>query len=177
MKSLIISRLCLALAVCIGSITLLAAENQDLCTEERLLSYFPKDFVMMTLNKYQIPKDRWDGINRDLAEKDFEIISIVEEKASRLTPNPLRDPKERHVAVKIFRETLQESFSSVMNMHGVSDQNQIHAMLDDIQRQKAELFAQCMDKHPPRLNDQQSNPQEEGRNPDDDDDEYEWEDY
>jgi len=167
MKSLFSVKILMVLSLCVGSLTLSAQPSDEECSEEKLFSYFPKEFVMNTLQKFQVPKDRWEPIYHDLASKDDEIIKTVEDKASRLSPNPLQDPKERHVAVKIFRETLQQVFTNVMNTHGISNENQIKMMLDDIQKQKAELFATCMKKKAPQGS-------EKGQQPAGEDDDYGW---
>jgi hypothetical protein len=122
----------------------LAAASAEDCSRDLLMAYFPKPFVNTTLEHFNVPKDQWDAINKELAEKDKEIVKNVEEKAGKMTPNPLTDPQQRQAAVKLFRETLLDSFSGVMKAHGVKDEKQIQAMLDDIQQQKAKRFAQCM---------------------------------
>ncbi len=122
------------------------AVGSDDCSRELLLAYFPRVFVNETLKKFNVPSDKWDRINKGLTEKDKEVIKIVEDKASKLNPNPLKDPQQRQTAIKIFRETLLQLFSDVMKSNGVSDDTQIQAMLDDIQQRKAERFAQCMEK-------------------------------
>lgn len=120
-------------------------KSEDECSQEILLSYFPGVFVAETLNRFNIPKDQVDAIKRELLARDKEIIKQVEAKASKMSPNPLKDPEQRQVAVKLFRETLFENFSVVMKAHGVKDDKQIQAMLDDIQQQKAKRFARCME--------------------------------
>lgn len=122
----------------------------DECSRELLLSYFPETFVNETLKKNNVPKDQWDAINKELSSKNDSVIKLVEEKAQKMDPNPLKDPSQRQAAVKIFRDTLFEVFSGVMKQHGVTDDQQIRAMLDDIQHQKAVRFAQCMDKNFPK---------------------------
>lgn len=115
--------------------------------QDEMMSYFPKKFVAQTLEKYKVPQGQRLAIQNSLAEKDMEVISLVEEKAAKMDPNPLKDPKLRQEAVKIFRDSLYEVFSKVMQAHGVTDKDELHAMLDDIQRQKAEYFAQTMEAH------------------------------
>lgn len=127
--------------------TLNALEEQlqeDECSQEILLSYFPEVFVKETLTKNNIPREKWDAINRDLASRDKEIIKIVESKAAKMNPNPLKDPQQRQMAVKLFRDTLVENFSAVMKSNGINDDKQIQVMLEDIQQQKAKRFARCM---------------------------------
>ena len=116
------------------------------CSHELLISYFPKVFVQETLKKFNVPQDKWDAIINELGEKDKLVIKTVEEKAASLDPNPLKDPKLRQDAVKLFRETLTNIFSSTLKAQGITDEKQIQDMLDDIQQQKAKRFASCMSK-------------------------------
>jgi len=123
-----------------------ADQSVDECSKELLLAYFPEVFVTETLKKFNVPQDKWDGIKKDLTSKDKDVIKIVEEKASKMDPNPLKDPQQRQAAVKIFRETLLQIFGDTMRANGISNQSQIQSMLDDIQQQKAKRFAKCMEK-------------------------------
>lgn len=131
----------------------------DECSRELLISYFPKAFVTETLKKYNVPQDKWDAIASDLAQKDKQVIKTVEDKASKLNPNPLKDPQQRQAAVKLFRETLTDLFSSTLKANGITDDKQIGDMLNDIQQQKAKRFAMCMQKMT------QSEPQESTTSP------------
>lgn len=118
----------------------------DECSRELLISYFPKIFVTETLKKYNVPQDKWDAIASDLEQKDKQVIKTVEDKASKMNPNPLKDPQQRQAAVKLFRETLTDLFSSTLKANGITDDKQIADMLNDIQQQKAKRFAMCMQK-------------------------------
>lgn len=122
------------------------AAEDDECAKEILLAYYPGIFVEETLSKFNVPKEEWPAIVKELGERDKQIIKQVEAKASKMPSNPLKDPQQRQVAVKLFRDTLLENFADVMHSHGVNDDKQIQAMLDDIQQQKAKRFARCMDK-------------------------------
>jgi len=138
------------LRACIGVAALFTASSAlsvDECLEELMISYYPEHFVAETLEKFQIPQAQRSAIIRELAEKDQEVVATVEERAAKMTPNPLRDPAHRQEAVKIFRDTLYGLFANVMENHGINDKEQIHAMLDDVQQQKAKEFAACMDVH------------------------------
>lgn len=120
----------------------------DECSKEILLSYFPEPFVTPTLKKFNVPQDKWDAIVKGLAEKNKDVLRLVEEKASKLDPNPFKgfDPSQRAAAVKIFRETLTQVFGEVLKANGVTDDTQIAQMLEDIQKQKAANFAKCREK-------------------------------
>ena len=136
---------------CFGFLTstLLSAASPaiDECSKELLLAYFPETFVTETLKKFNVPQDKWSGIIKELNTKDKDVIKTVEQKASQIDPNPLKDPQQRQAAVKIFRETLLQIFGDVLKANGITDQKHIQSMLDDIQQQKAKRFAQCMEKH------------------------------
>ena len=135
--------------------------STDECSKELLLSYFPDVFVSQTLKKYNVPQDKWSAISKGLAAKDKDVLKIVEEKASKLSPNPFkdRDPAQRQIAVKIFRETLTQVFNEVLKANGVTDEKQLSAMLDDIQQQKAKNFALCMEKQKQNIQSTPSNAQ------------------
>lgn len=133
-----------------------AANPVEECSKELLLSYFPEALVKETLKKFNVPEAKWDAIVKDLNAKDKDIVKIVEDKASKQNPNPLKDPQQRQAAVKIFRETLLETFSGVMKKNGVTDDSQIQQMLDDVQQQKAKRFAQCMEQQRAKPSEAQS---------------------
>lgn len=137
-----------------------APTAMDECSKELLLSYFPAAFVNDTLKRFNIPEDKWEGINKSLSIKDKDIVKIVEQKASSMTSNPLKDPQQRQTAVKLFRETLLQVFTDALKENGITDANKFQAMLDDIQQQKAKKFAQCMEKQKEQI---QQSPKSESK--------------
>ncbi len=138
--------ICASAAAHLNPLSLSAAADARECSKEMLMSYFPEQYVAQTLDKFEVPQAQKSAIISELAEKDKQVISTIEERAGKMNPNPLRDPQHRQEAVKIFRDTLYELFAQVMQAHGVNDKEQIQAMLDDIQQQKAKAFAACMDQ-------------------------------
>ena len=149
MKTLALKLSLIAFVACLGILAFpVGATAADECSKELLLDYFPKQFVLESLKKFNVPQDKWDAIASSLAAKDKDVVKIVEDKASKLTPNPLkdRDPQQRQIAVKLFRETLLQVFSDALQANGITDQKQLQSMLDDIQQQKARNFALCMEK-------------------------------
>ncbi len=122
-----------------------ALESTEISEDKILMSFFPEPFVAKTLEKFNVPQAQRDTIQKELSEMDEQIIMAVEEKASKMNPNPLLDPSLRKEAIKIFRDTLLEKFSKVMESHGVTNKEEIASMLDDIQKQKAEYFAKKME--------------------------------
>lgn len=134
----------------LGSVASVSADAVDDCSKELLLSYFPEPFVRETLKSNNIPQDKWDAIVNELKSNDKNVVGIVEEKAAKLNPNPLKNPgdqEQRQKAVAIFRETLMEVFTAALNKNGVTDSKQIQTMLDDVQHQKAKRFKECLEKH------------------------------
>ncbi len=125
-----------------------AQAQPDECTKELLLAYFPANYVTATLKKFNVPEDKWSAVIADLAAQDKDVLKRVNEKASKLSPNPFndRDPAQRQIVVKLFRETLLQILGDALKKQGITDENQIKAMSNDIQQQKAENFKQCMEK-------------------------------
>ena len=119
-----------------------ADATADEC-RELLLAYFPEPFVRETLKKFNVPEDKWDAIQKQLADKDKEVIKTVEKRAAQLDTNPLED---RQTAVKLFKETLLQVFTDVMKDNGITDNAKIEMMLKDMNQQKAQRFAKCMQK-------------------------------
>lgn len=117
------------------------------CSREFLIAYFPPSLVEGALKKANIPQDKWAPITKALTASEKDIITQVEDKASKITPNPLKDPQQRQVAVKIFRDTLLSIFSDVLKKNGITDDKQIQQMLDDIQQEKARKFTDCLGQH------------------------------
>jgi hypothetical protein len=125
--------------------------DEERCAKEILMRHFPEKLVEAALKKFQIPEDQQAAIVKELAEKDGNIVKMVEEKASTMNPNPLRDPQMRQQAVRLFRETMLEQFSGVLKAHGVTDDAKIQQMLDEVQLQKAKQFSECMEKMHPEI--------------------------
>ncbi|MEI8365263.1 MAG: hypothetical protein WCF65_02495 [Parachlamydiaceae bacterium] len=143
------------------------------CAKELLLSYFPAPIVNETLKRFDVPQDKWDAISKSLASKDKDVVKTVEQKASTMNPNPLKDPQQRQAAVKLFRDTLLQVFSDAMKENGVTDSSKFQAMLDDIQQQKAKMFAMCMERHKQKAQKQditEGADSEESESDEDDDD-------
>lgn len=125
--------------------TSLSAAMVDECSKELLLAYFPEPFLVQVLKDNDVPESEWAAINQALMSKDRQVVSMVEEKAAAMDPNPLTDAKYRPQAVQLFRETLFEIFAEVMRNHGVTEDAEIQSMLDQIQYLKAERFPKCME--------------------------------
>src|SRR5687768_14205855 len=83
----------------------IAHNGIDECAKELLLSYFPEPIVIETLKRFKVPENKWSGITKSLANKDRDVVKLVEQKASAMTPNPLKDAQQRQAAVKLFRDT------------------------------------------------------------------------
>lgn len=125
----------------------LQAVTVEECSKELLLSFFPETFVVEVLQKYQISKEKWEPIVKGLKEKNDDVIKLVDEQASKMDPNPLKDPSQKQVAVKIFRESLYQVFSGVLKANGITDDQKIQSMLGEIQQLKTKRFAQCMESN------------------------------
>jgi hypothetical protein len=126
------------------------------CSLETFKAFFHPVFVTDVFSRYNVPREEWDAIIHELAEEDKNVFALVEEKAATMDPNPLKDPTQREAAIRLFRDTQIEIFSRVLKAHNITDDQQILSMLDEIQKQKAKAFAECMRsgqiKFPPQEN-------------------------
>lgn len=129
-----------------GETTEVLLSNAMKCTKEELMTFFPQQVVESILLKTKLPKEQATKIAEELSHKDKELSKLVEEKAAKLDPNPFKDLSQRDLAIKIYRETLYEVFSKVLKAHGVTDEDQIQTLLDEVQVAKSKLFIECIRK-------------------------------
>ena len=85
MKKLLLTKLILSVVLGLSAFALphnvVAAEQQDECSKEILLAYFPSVFVNETLDRFKVPKDQWDAINKELVAK---LSSTLKDKNATL---------------------------------------------------------------------------------------------
>lgn len=121
--------------------------DSSLCTKEVLMTFFPQPITKAVLLKHKVPEDKAEVISKELVKKSEAVTKSVEEKASKMETNPFTDLSQRDAAVKLFRETLFEVFSSVIKENQIEmDSNEIQALLDDMQEVKGRLFVECIKK-------------------------------
>lgn len=111
---------------------------------ELFIAFFPRPFVADTLEKFNVPSEKRAAIQEQLTHHELDIISIVEAKAAKMNPNPLNQPDQQEQVIQLFDDAVSQVFTQVLEKNGVSDQEKIMEMLEDIHRQKAERFRRCM---------------------------------
>lgn len=116
------------------------------CTKEVLMTFFPKPVVKAILVQHKITEEKAQQIAQELAQKDREVVKLVELKASEMNPNPFSDLSYRDTAIRLFRETLYEVFAKVLKAHQITDENEIQHLLEDMQAVKGKLFVECIKK-------------------------------
>ena len=121
----------------------------DVCSTELITSFFPDIFVGKTLEKFNIPKDQWESIMDELDKRNKSIRPTLAERGYKINPNLFTDPQQQDAARKLLKDIVVNSFTDVMKIHGINDPKQVKQMLDDIQMQKAEKWAQCMRQDKP----------------------------
>lgn len=114
------------------------------CTKEELKTFFPEPVVRAVLLKANISEADANSIAAELAQKNAQWGKMIREKAAKMNPNPFEDLSQRDVGLKIYRETLYEVFSQVLKAHGISDEDKIQNMLDEIRETKSKLFIECI---------------------------------
>lgn len=143
--------LCYTIVISMSFLTTLKAEtteavlsNSMKCTKEELMTFFPQQVVESILIKAKLSPAQAASIAAELSQKDQKLTKIVEDKAAKLDPNPFKDLSQRDLAIKIYRETLYEVFAKVLKAHGVTNEDQIQALLDEMQAAKSKLFIECI---------------------------------
>jgi hypothetical protein len=143
-------RFVIGLALCMQCYgPLYGDETSDYCSQEALIANFPPTILQETLVQFQIPPEKWEVIRKELIDKDRDFVKELESRASKMSQNPLQDAQQRQTAIKLFRETLYDSFAEVMKAHGIDDAEKIQQMLDDIQMRKARAFGRCFKAQAP----------------------------
>lgn len=117
--------------------------------KEVLRSYFPKTIVTEVLKQNKIDEDKVPAIVDALSKQSGDVLKIVQAKAAKMDPNPLKDPSMHEQTGKLIRDAVLQIFGSVMKANGITDEKQIQTMLDAIQQKKAALFSACMEKAQP----------------------------
>ena len=142
-----------AVVITISSWQTLQAENVSTtlpnsvhCTKEELMRFFPEQIVESILIKGEIPSDQAKKIAYELSRKDQELAKLVETRSAKLDTHSLKTATQRDVAIKIYRETLFEVFAKVLKENGITDDDRIQALLDDLQEERSKLFIECIRK-------------------------------
>lgn len=145
-----IATLCCTTLFSMVSLTALEAqpseETLNKCTKEELMTFFPQQVVESVLLKAHVQKEKAESISKELSQKDRELSKIVENKASKMEQNPFKDLSQRDLAVKIYRETLYEVFAKVLKAHGITNDDQIQSLLEEMSAAKSKLFIDCIKK-------------------------------
>lgn len=121
-----------------------APNTSPLCSKDILMTFFPKPILKAVLLKHGVSTEQAEEISTELAQKDQEVIKGVEEKASKMDPNPFKDLTDRDQALKVFKEVLFDVFANTVKKHGIEDEAKIQTILDDMQSAKGKLFVECM---------------------------------
>lgn len=125
-----------------------AVESTDSinCSKEELMSFFPQPVVQAVLLQAKFSNEEAAAISKELSQKNPDLVKMIDEKASKMDPNPFKDLSQRDQGLKIYRETLYEVFSKVLKVHGIADEDQAHALLEEIRASKSKHFIECIRK-------------------------------
>lgn len=153
MKKMFYYLLCTAISMLCCTIlyaetTEVVLSNSMKCTKEELMRFFPEQLVTSVLIKAKLPKEQANAIAKELSEKDRELERLVEEKSAQVEPNPFKNLSHRDLAIKIYRETLYQVFAKVLKANGITNEDQIQTLLDELQEARSKLFIECIRKQP-----------------------------
>lgn len=117
---------------------------QTPCQELYADDPFPRDIVNQVLERFRVPAEEWEGINRALVRQKPLIKVQIQQKAATLKRNPFNPPEQKVVIGAITREAMIESFGFVLRQHGVKETRQIYEMFDAIEDVKASRIWNCL---------------------------------
>lgn len=113
------------------------------CSKDVMFKFFPKTFVLDVLNDHDVPKEKAQTIADSLYDSDPEVVQLIGQKARNMNPNPLEDVRAENERAKLFRDSLAEVFTETLVTNGITDQQTISQMLDEIQQLRIQRFDQC----------------------------------
>jgi len=90
---------------------------QTPCQELYADDPFPRDIVNQVLERFRVPAEEWEGINRALVRQKPLIKVQIQQKAATLERNPFNPPEQKVVIGAITREVMIESFGFVLRQH------------------------------------------------------------
>lgn len=121
-----------------------SSENNIECSKEELMQFFPQKLVRSVLIKTDMSPAKVTTITIMLSQKDSELSRTIESESEKLDENLMTHVSQREAAAKIYRETLYQVFSKVMNENGITDPDQIQKLLDELQEARSKLFLDCI---------------------------------
>lgn len=123
------------------------------CDPNLLTKFFPSVLVEETLDAYNVPLYNRQWIVKDLANREAEVIRTFENKARMQRPKPLvvneqtlSSPEIRRAVMNLFQESLLEVFTQTLRRYGINNKDQVQAMFDHLENQKAQYFDECVSK-------------------------------
>lgn len=133
----------------LAAASLTAAINpQKDCSDDVLMVFFPKIFVEEVLKEHRIDKQKTDAIAKELATIDDSVITLIEERAKTMKPNPLEDMEAREARNELFSNALLKVFGDVLSRYDIKDRDVQIKMIEEIQNKRLNRWKECADLLP-----------------------------
>lgn len=123
---------------------LFAADLQ--CTSRIAEQFFPLNITTKALSLYDIPQSQWTPINNELKKISGKMRTLLESKASLLSPNPFHSENMQLEAFVIMREVLFEQFALAVRQMFYADDDTLRQMFVYISMQHLAELKLCFGK-------------------------------
>lgn len=117
------------------------------CYYQVATNFFPYPLVAQTLSAHKFTQDRWSLIYQDLQVRSAAIPKIIQERASRMVPNPLQ-PYQPDAAGALLRAVLEETFAQSLRANYFYDPYITAVMFRYIRVQQADRLRACLGDGP-----------------------------
>ena len=95
--------------------------------------------------KNKVSPEEAEVIANELAQKDEEVKQTVQ-KLSKSETGDSEELGHRELELKNFRDALYGVFSQVLKQHGITEEDKIQLLLEEIRTLKGQLFVDCIRK-------------------------------
>ena len=123
-----------------------ARGGKPACLKELQQNFFDEKLVRQTLALYRMPQGMWKNIIEDLKRNQKAVEKIMQTKAIKMRPNPLRPPFNPEQTEALLKETLYEVFYKTIDFYKITDSDTIRAMFNHIIQQENIYIKNCLNK-------------------------------
>lgn len=121
-----------------------ASGRKPRCYHQIAQHFFSEDVVSQALSLYQVPASIWDSILKDLRDNESAVESIMETRARKMRPNPLRAPFDPDKVYLLLESVLFDIFFKTINYYNVIDPNSIRAMFNYVMQRESSYIKDCL---------------------------------
>lgn len=113
------------------------------CAQEVLFRFFPKEITLEAMRENGLTGENAESVASVLWNSDNTIIREIEDRASKMDPNPLLDDGSPEVRAKLFKEVATDVFMKALTDEGFQDTSKALQIFDAVQEARFVQFQKC----------------------------------